>query len=231
VWDGVIRGLWGMPPRRAATWSTTPDDFVMGNTTQGQAFTHGQKFYFDGIGGAVNPPTMPFYPSWGYQESTASLSTTAVANPADQVMIAQAGAWDFFWGFAAPATGSPCGGPCGDFQTYLDTPDNFDEFFGMCSVFNTYGCNATICGPIARQRDIDGPTVGFFPWNAADGGDYGGAVTRDAAQPLPSGLSVWVGTDGHAKATPWRQLMGTTINVTVNGAPAKAIKAFWPAGG
>jgi hypothetical protein len=43
-------------------------------------------------------------------------------------------------------------------------------------------------------------------------------------------MSVWVGVDGHAKASPWRQLMGTTIPVTVNGVAAKAVKAFWPAG-
>lgn len=223
VQDLIIRGLWGMPPRRAATFSTTPDDWVMGNTSQGQAFTGGKKYYFDGIGGAV-VTAYDFYPTWGYQPSTASLSSSAVAGPADQVMIAQAGAWDFFWGFAA---GDPsCGGPCGDFQTYLDTPDNFDEFFGECAAFNTYGCNATICAPIARQRDADGASVGFFFWDPA--GSYPAA--QDAAQPLPTGLTVWVGTDGHAKATPWRQLMGTTIPVNINGVMQQAIKAFWPNG-
>ena len=227
VQDLIIRGLWGMPPERVATQSTAASDWVMGNTSQGATFTGGQKWYFDGIAGGGHDPQFLFYPTWGYQQSYPSLASTAVASPADQVMIAQAASWDFFWAFAAPSPESPCGGACGDFQTDLDTPDNFDMYFGECQAFNTYGCNATICAPIARNRDSDGPTVGYFAWNTSNSG---AAVSQDAVQPLPSGLTVWVGTDGHAKASPWRQLMGTTITVTINGTSEKAIKAFWPAG-
>jgi hypothetical protein len=177
--------------------------------------TGGQLWYYDGIGGVAS--WGGDWASYGYVKSTtsnpgagnvASLSSTAVANPADQVMIAQSGTWDFMWSMS---NGN------GDFGNHNDTPDNFDLYYSGCGS-NAYGCNSTICGPIARQRDNDGISVGFVPWPSGN----------VAAQPLPTGLTAWAGTDGHVKATPWKQLMGATI--PINGGANRALKAFWPLG-
>jgi len=219
----ALYGLWGMPPQRvtvdAGGGATPPASaFTFGQQAAGAAMTGGQLYYYDGIGGVAS--WGGDWASYGYKKSTQSnpgagnvpsLSATAVANPADQVMIAQSGTWDFMW--AMNSNGG------GDFGNGNDTPDNFDLYYSGCGS-NAYGCASTICGPMARQRDSDGKLAGFLPWP-------GGNV---AAQPLPTGLTVWAGVDGHVKATPWRQLMGTTIPITMNGVAAKAIKAFWPAG-
>ena len=219
----ALYGLWGMSPERIAVNSgddLTPPPattFTFGQQTAGKVMTGGQLWYYDGIGGVASWKTD--WASYGYMYSTVanpgrgnipSLSTTAVANPGDNVMVAQAGTWDFMWSMV---------GGNGDFGNGNDTPDNFDLYYSGCGS-NAYGCASTICGPIARKRDSDGPTVGFVPWPSGN----------VAAAPLPSGLTIWAGTDGHAKATPWRQLMGTTIPININGGPALAIKAFWPQG-
>jgi hypothetical protein len=134
-------------------------------------------------------------------------------------MISQAGNWDYMW--EQNGYDNYKGYSLGDYGNGRDTPDNFDLYFTGCGS-NAYGCEATICGPIARQRDNDGNSVGFFGWPS------GGVIP--ATQTLPTGLTVWAGVDGHVKATSWRALMGTTIPITANGGPAKAIAAFWPLG-
>ena len=214
----ALYGLWGMPPERSANGlGATAANWTFGQQAAGRAMTGGQLWYYDGIGGVSNWKTD--WASYGYVHSTAanpgagnvsSLSTTSVANPADEVMIAQSGTWDFMWEMNPGY---------GDFGNSNDTPDNFDLYYSGCGS-NTYGCNSTICGPIARQRDNDGAKVGFVPWPSGN----------VAAAPLPTGLTVWAGVDGHVKATPWKQLMGTTIPISINGGPALAIKAFWPQG-
>jgi len=204
--DLALYGLWGMGPERITT-SATVDQFTFGQQAQGAKMTGGQLWYYDGIGGvAVSDKVI--WSAWGYNKgSYPSLTTTSIANPADQVMVAQSGTWDFMWGMNPGL---------GDYGNSNDTPDNFDLYFSGCGS-NAYGCAATICGPLARQRDSDGAKAGFFPWPS---GNY-------AAQPLPSGLTAWAGTDGHVKATAWTQLMGTTIPIAGG---KRAIKAFWPTG-
>ncbi len=214
----ALYGLWGMPPERAANGlGATPQDWTFGQQTAGRLMTGGQLWYYDGIGGTASWETD--WASYGYAHSTASnpsggnipsLTTTAIAYPANQIMIAQSGTWDFMWEMNPGY---------GDFGNSNDTPDNFDLYYSGCGS-NAYGCNSTICGPIARQRDSDGPDVGFVPWPSGN----------VAAAPLPDGLTVWAGTDGHVKATPWKSLMGQTIPINVNGAPALAMQAFWPEG-
>jgi hypothetical protein len=151
---------------------------------------------------------------WGYVPGGhASLTTTSIANPADQVMVAQSGQWDFMWEMVQLS----------NFGNGNDTPDNFDVMWSTCD--NTYQCDAVICGPIARQRDSDGASVGFFP--AYTAGTVNANTAAWAQQPLPTGLTAWAGTDGHAKSTPWPKLMGTTIPISGGNL---AIKAFWPSG-
>jgi len=207
----ALYGLWGMPPELAANrFGATHANWTFGQQAAGKAMTGGQLWYYDGIGGGYNTPNCD-WAGYGYNYGgTPSLTTTAVANPADQVMIAQSGTWDFMWEMNPGL---------GDFGNSNDTPDNFDLYYSGCGS-NAYGCTSTICAPIARQRDNDGPTVGFVPWPSGN----------VAAAPLPTGLTVWAGVDGHVKATPWKELMGKTIPVTVNGVAGQAIKAFWPLG-
>jgi type II secretory pathway pseudopilin PulG len=208
--DLALYGLWGMGPERITTGATTPAQFTFGQQPAGAKMTGGQLWYYDGIAGTA-VSAHQIWSAWGYNiGSYPSLSATAIANPADEVMIAQSGTWDFMWSMT---------GGLGDYGNGNDTPDNFDLYFSGCGS-NAYGCNSTICGPLARQRDNQGSAVGTVPWP-------GGNV---AAAPLPSGLTAWAGTDGHVKASPWTQLMGSTIPVTVNGTPGRALKAFWPTG-
>lgn len=225
----ALYGLWGAPPERIdSAIATTAADFTFGQTPLGKQMTGGQLWYYDGIMG-VGMGGKSWWSTWYYKggggsgmsdpQGVPSLTTTSVANPADQVMCAQSGEADFMW----ENNGN---GGAGDFFTHADTPDNFDTYFSGCGS-NAYGCNATICGPIARQRDTSGPQVGFYPWGPPISGGTAGAAQAGMTQ-LPTGLTVWSGTDGHTKATPWRQLMGATIQI--NGGANLAIKAFWPTG-
>jgi hypothetical protein len=190
-----LYGEWGMGPEQVATTGSY-SNYTFGTSSTGKAMTGGQKWVYDGIAGVANASNGVIWSAYGYQNgSVPSLSSTAVANPADQVLLAQSGTWDFMW--------------------QQDNADSFDLYWGS-AVFNTYGAKLVTTAPVARQRDNDGPSVGFYPWP-------GGTPTQE-----PTGLTVWAGTDGHVKATPWRQLMGTTI--PVNGGAQLAIKAFWPKG-
>jgi len=192
----AIYGLWGMGPEQAATTGGF-SNYTFGTSATGSAMTGGKTWVYDGIAGVTNSSNGIIWSAYGYNAgSTPSLSTTAVAAPADQVMIAQASNWDFMW--------------------QQDNADSFDLYWGSCG-FNTYGCELTATAPIARQRDNDGPSVGFYAW------PNGPTPSKE-----PTGLTAWAGVDGHVKATPWRQLMGTTI--PVNGGAQQAIKAFWPKG-
>ncbi len=206
-YDLAIYGQWGMPPRQAATDGTF-SNYQFGNSATGSAMTNGQVYVYDGIAGVGNTPNgvgcgsgqdCSNWAGAGYRGGqTPSLSTTAVGAPADTVMMAQAGTWDFQW--------------------QQDNADSFDLYWGDCQ-YNTYGCNLVTTAPVARFRDGDGPSVGFYPWP-------GGTPLKE-----PTGMTVWGGVDGHAKATNWRSLMGQTIDIPpVSNSINKAIKAFWPQG-
>jgi prepilin-type N-terminal cleavage/methylation domain-containing protein len=195
---------WGMPPRYADTGGTA-NSYVFGaGSPAGAQMTAGQVWEYDGIGGVANYTSLEIWAQAGYQLGSASnpsaglipsLTTTAVSAPADQVMIAQSATWDFMWA--------------------QNTLDQFDLYFSTAPP-NLYGLDNTICGPIARARDNDGPTVGF------------NTLSFGTPNPtLPTGLTISCETDGHAKSVNWRQLVGTTVT-TGNG--QKAIKAFWPSG-
>ncbi|HLK13866.1 MAG TPA: prepilin-type N-terminal cleavage/methylation domain-containing protein [Fimbriimonadaceae bacterium] len=190
-----LYGEWGMGPRQAATDGSF-SSYVFGTSATGSVMTKGAQWVYDGIGGVVNNSGGIIWSAYGYKAgATPSLTSSNIAAPADQVMIAQSGTWDFMW--------------------QQDNADSFDLYWSSC-YFNTYGCKLVTTAPVARQRDNDGPTVGWYPWP-------GGTPTQE-----PTGLTVWTGTDGHAKATPWRTLMGVTV--PINNGTQRAIKAFWPQG-
>lgn len=197
--DWTLYGEWGMPPRQAATTGAYGSVYEFGTTTLGALMTNGQLWSYDGIGGVYrcqgsNCGFMP-WSSYGYKDGgTPSLTTTAVANPASEVMLGQSATWDFMW--------------------QQDNANDFDLYYSGCGS-NLYGCEVVITAPVARARDNDGPTVGFYPWPS-------GVPTQ-----LPTGLTIIAFTDGHSKSVQWRQLMGTTV---LTGAGTRAIQAFWPSG-
>lgn len=193
----ALYGLWGMGPRKADMSGVYPNNYQFGiGSPAGALMTGGQTWLYDGIAGVANTQSLIIWSQYGYNYgSTPSLATTEIANPADQVMIAQTGNYDFMW--------------------QEDNADQFGLVYGSC-VFNTYGCDNTVSAPMGRARDNDGLTVGF---NSL------GFFTPNPQ--MPTGMTIWAGTDGHAKSTPWRTLMGTTV---VTGTGQKAIKAFWPLG-
>lgn len=194
----ALYGEWGMPPRLAATVGTYNNGMTFGKgSPAGAAMTGGQVWNYDGIAGVANLQGLTIWSQWGYNYgSTPSLSTTAVSSPADQVMIAQTGNYDFMW--------------------QEDSADQFGLVYGSC-VFNTYGCDNTVSAPMGRARDNDGLSVGF---------NNQSFFTPNAS--MPTGQTIWCGTDGHAKSTPWRSLMGQTV--TIGTGTGKAIKSFWPEG-
>jgi len=218
----VIRSQWAMAPRRVAV-TTTPlavgpapsaDQWTMGQTAQGAAFTGGRLFYYDGIAGVANDPNFASgnWADYGYQPgSTPSLSQTSVASPADVVMIAQASNYDYMWQFN--------GNSYGDFQGSNDTIDNFDLYWGD-GQYNLYGTSPTICAPLARVR-ATGVQAGIIP----DAYNSGSVGTTIANAPMPTGNTIYVAVDGHAKNVAWRSLMGSTVDI---GGGKLAIKAFWP---
>ncbi len=192
----AVYGLWGMGPEQIATDGSF-SNYTFGGSSTGSKMTAGKLWLYDGIAGVANTSNGIIWSAYGYKAGgTSSLATTAVSNPADSVMIAQSGTWDFMW--------------------QQDNADTFDLYWGSCG-YNTYGCNLVTTAPVARQRDNDGAIVGTYAW------PNGPTPSQE-----PTGLTTWAGVDGHVKATPWRQLMGTTI--PVNGGAQQAIKAFWPKG-
>jgi prepilin-type N-terminal cleavage/methylation domain-containing protein len=193
----ALYGLWGMGPRLAATTGLYNNNYQFGaGSAAGAEMTGGAKWKYDGIAGVANTNSLIIWSQAGYNFGlTPSLGTTSVANPADSVMMAQAGNYDFMW--------------------QEDSADQFGLVYGSC-VFNTYGCQNVVSAPVARARDSDGAAAGtnslpFFTPNPH----------------MPTGQTIWTGVDGHAKSSPWRQLMGTTVDI---GGGNKAIKAFWPQG-
>lgn len=195
----ALYGLWGMGPRQAAlNTGAYPPHYTFGNhSPAGAAMTNGKTWVYDGIAGVGNTQSLVIWSQYGYNYGgTPSLTTTAIANPADQLMIAQAGNYDFLW--------------------QEISADQWGLVYSSCGA-NTYGCENTAAAPLARARDNDGPAVG---WNS------GPFFTNNAQE--PTGMTIWSATDGHAKSTPWRQLMGATV--PANGGTQIAIKAFWPSG-
>jgi prepilin-type N-terminal cleavage/methylation domain-containing protein len=183
---------WGMPPRQAATTGSY-SQYTFGTSATGKAMTGGAVWKYDGIGGASNYGAT-IWSSYGYKKGgTPSLTTTAVAAPADQIMIAQSATPDFMW--------------------QQSNADSFSLYWSTCGP-NLY-CDLVTTSPMARFRDSDGPSVGFYPYP-------GGTPTQE-----PTGLSAVAFTDGHAKASQWRALMGTTVPISGGG---YAIKSLWPSG-
>lgn len=140
----VLTSQWGMPPAADATTirDAAPDAFQMGwRWPQLSWFTNGERWHFDGIAGANKEPGTWIWPST-YYRGGGSLSTTAIARPSEQVMIAQANHPDFNWGLGC-------------------VPDNWFRYWADAP-FNLYGDNNMICAPSARVRAA-GIEAGIIP--------------------------------------------------------------------
>jgi hypothetical protein len=141
----ILTSQWAMPPRREATTirDVSPNAFRMGwRWPQLSYFTGGQLWDFDGIAGASKEPGTWIWAAFYYRDSAPSLTTTAVARPADQVMISQAYHHDFLW-----AQGC--------------VPDNWFRFWAD-PPFNLYGDSNMTCGPAGRIR-ASGIEAGIIP--------------------------------------------------------------------
>jgi prepilin-type N-terminal cleavage/methylation domain-containing protein len=192
----VIRSQWAMPPLRAATVSESADDYTLGRSDSGKKFTGGQLYYYEGLAGVGKDPATWTWGAYSYRVgATPSLSQTAVSSPSDMVMIVQSGTYDMMWQFA----------------NWGDGPDSFDRYWGD-GVFNLYGDNDMVCGPMARVHG-SGVTAGVVP------------IGSGATQPLPTANTIYAAVDGHAKNVAWSQLMGKTKDV---GNGKLVIQAFWP---
>ena len=142
----TLYGYWGMPPRQAATTGDF-SNYTYGTSTSGKAMTGGEVWRYDGIGGAGIDVTAAAWSDAGYKKGgTPSLSSSSVASPSDQVMMAQSATWDFMW--------------------QQDNADVFDLYYSGCGS-NLYGCKLVTTSPVARFRDSDGTAAGFAPWPGA----------------------------------------------------------------
>lgn len=205
IWK--ILGQWGMPPRGAAITSyvapsgNTPGNWTFGDTPRTGVVTAGRTLVYDGIAG-YSRGTDDRFRYYGPRRNTPSLSTTAVNGPADQVMIAQAGAPDFSWGFIGATMKNFVLTGCiwGDASWDIAAP------------------NTCYQGPHARVR----PT-------ARGSGVFAGGLppATDPDNGIPNGNHIYVATDGHAKNEAWRRVYSRT---TTNGSGLNTMTVLWPSG-
>lgn len=92
----------GIPGRAAAKNTVTAEFYVITSDT----FTAGNPVRFDGIGGVGQDQTTSA-PIFGQGVNAASLSTTAIARPAETFLIGEGGGWDLGW---VSFSGAPLGG-------------------------------------------------------------------------------------------------------------------------
>jgi len=139
----ILTSTWGMPPRRSASNGYASNGWRMGARWPLSAtFTGNQMWDVDGIGGVYKEPGTWIWAAFGYKDAEPSLTTTAVARPADQVMVAQANHPDFNWALGCE--------PLNWFRYWGDPP------------FNLYGDSNMICAPASRVQ-AQGIQAGIIP--------------------------------------------------------------------
>jgi prepilin-type N-terminal cleavage/methylation domain-containing protein len=141
----ILTSQWAMPPRRDSSTiiAASPNAFQMGwRWPQLSWFTNGERWHFDGIAGASKEPGTWIWAAFYYKDNAPSLTTTAVARPSDQVMIAQANHHDFNWAHGC-------------------VPDNWFRFWAD-PPFNLYGDSNMTCGPAGRIG-ANGIDAGIIP--------------------------------------------------------------------
>ena len=147
----VLQGQWGMPTRRAASTicPSDPNDLskcAMGvyNPASKAQITGGEKWGRDGIAGVNKETGAGMWSAAYYKDGYPSLSNTAVARPADTILITQSGAPDLMW--------------------HQDqNPDEAGRYWGD-GVFNTFGDANFTSGPMGRVGEA-GPKAGVYDIN------------------------------------------------------------------
>ncbi len=207
IWK--IVGQWAMPPRGAGVTTYVapngagdPGNWTFGNTARTAVVTGGATFVYDGIGGYAGADGGSWH-YFGVRQVSPSLSQSAIANPSDMVMVAEAGSADFSWGFIGTTMKNFVIGGC-----LWDLP-----------AWDLGAPNICYQGPHARVR----PT-------AYGSGIFAGAglpAATAADNGIPQGNTLYVASDGHAKNTSWRATYGRG-NDRSDG--LKNMKAMWPHG-
>ncbi|MBS1708660.1 MAG: hypothetical protein JSS65_08065, partial [Armatimonadetes bacterium] len=135
-----------------------------------------------------------------------SLSTTAVNNPADVLLMAEAAQWDMWAGIG------------------VANPFTYGVYWTPANLYAANGYSYSMAGPDARrnpkpQFDPAGiSTAKCTPADLCDGYLNFGIV---------NGTTTFAATDGHAKASDYRGGIMAQADVGAD----HIIKAFWPAGG
>lgn len=193
-WYYQARAHWGMPMRSDAHTQGRAAGFFQFLSA---SMTSGQARRFDGIGGAA----MSGY-TWGSRVDSPSLTSSAVNSPAEMIMIAEGGMWDFGWGFVG-----------------ANNPMNY---FWLNGTWTTPSLNVfsgtNYIGPHSRKNKVK-CTGGNDPKATSGFPDCEGAL------PWPDGMTTYVATDGHAKAVKWRG--GITGGMDIGGG-LFAVKLLWP---
>ena len=150
----ILNSQWGMPTRRSVskTCPSDPNDLskcAMGvYNPEGKAqLTGGQLVGRDGIGGANQTPDAYLFIKNSYKLDAPSMSNTAVARPADTVLITQANTPDLQWS-------DDC------------NPDEAYRYFGDPNV-NLWGDNNATCGPSGRMGTT-GQKAGVYPTSISE---------------------------------------------------------------
>lgn len=146
----VLNSQWAMPSRRVASVNcpSGADDasacaFGLYNSRTRNQITGGARWIRDGVGGVWKAPnTDQFWHSYGYKDSTPSLTSTQVARPADTMLITQAYHFDMMWAM--------------DWN-----PDEAFRYWGD-PPFNLYGNMNMNTGPAGRVG-YTGQDAGVYP--------------------------------------------------------------------
>ncbi len=147
----LLNSQWGMPTRRVASiyCPTNPEQTwgcSIGNTVEGaRQLTGGVPWGHDGIGGAnvsPNAAAVNFIAGWYTPGGVPSLSGTAVARPADTMLITQASSPDLMW--------------AGGWE-----PDRASKMWTYAP-YNLYGDSNATTGPMGRIGE-NGKKAGVYP--------------------------------------------------------------------
>lgn len=165
-----------------------------------------QPCRYDGIMGRGCDPTLGcgFYGAGAganANRSVPSLSMTAINNPADQLMIGEAGMWDM-WSLMG-----------------IDSILTYGVTWSPAQ-YNANGSSTTMTGPLGRRNPLpQSPDGACTPSNLCDGFQNFGII---------NGQATFAATDGHAVAMPYRGRMMQNM-VLPDG--TRVLRSMWPQGG
>jgi prepilin-type N-terminal cleavage/methylation domain-containing protein len=194
--------MYGAAPRAATTGNFQNFRANPGVGSFARRVCGNQPCQYDGVFGRGCAPTGCLGPYPGAAATSApSLSTTAVSNSADQLMISEGAFWDLYMGY--PGLENPL--------TYIVT--------WSPGVYNANGASGSMAGPSARKAPLpQAPDGACSPSNLCDGFNNVG---------IQNGLSTYVATDSHAVTRPYRGGLMRTTTIGTN----VVINALWPQGG